>query len=865
MDLEVSGAVAFPVNSLTQLTRDGRKSQIAIEYSYRFRADNPGAHVFWVYAANAERFDQAYKDIAEKLGLPRRNDPNADVCQLVFEWLNQDTKARWLMVVDNADDGELFFHSIDLKVSISKVGKTKKPLNDYLPRKLGSNRHVLFTTRHRQLGEDLAHGELPIEIKPFEVEDAKRMLRSKAEGIADDQDGPDSERLLEVLGFIPLAISQAAAFMRRNRMSQQRYLTALEKDEKNLTEHLSTELRDPRRESAIPNSIFRTWKLSFNQIQEQEPRATEILSLSAMLDRQQIPEWLLRKDDEWEVDFSMAIGTLEGLSLITKEIREETFSMHRLVQLSVQAWLEQHKKVFHFTEETLKLLADRFPYNHLASEYQYHCQSLYPHAHATLQYRLLSKSGLKTRAILLHDLGLFDRFQGRYSLGHERLVEAYDVQRRVLGEYDSKTLLSLASLGDLLRLQGKYQESEEQLRLALKGQMEVFEPNDKHTLRTIYLLAMTLRFQKKDEEAESEIQKVLEGHENIFGTENAQYLVCLGLLASITSGQGNYETAEEIQRRVVNGQVSILGAEHSETLTSIHNLAGILRDQGKYEAAEKMLQQAVEGYEKTLGPEHPYTLDSITSLADTFREQGLYEAAEEMYQQAIIGYEKAFGADHPYTLRNVGCLAAVFREKGFDEVAEEMYRRVIRGFEKISGPEHSETLTCIYSLAGIFTDQGKYEAADELYRRAVKGYEKALGLEHEYTLNSVDGFAYSCRLQERYGEASALFERLIAGRQKTLGPDDPKTVQCVRHYSEMLDEMRKMQCRQAKDRYGKGFWILHISRPSSHRYRLLFGTTLTYLGTMSAVGRKRRRRRIYTEIDHHLRLITSIDRSIKTK
>jgi hypothetical protein len=52
-----------------------------------------------------------------------------------------------------------------------------------------------------------------------------------------------------------------------------------------------------------------------------------MLSLMAMLDRQQIPEDLLRRSDEKDIDFFTAIGTSEGLSLATKEVENESFAI----------------------------------------------------------------------------------------------------------------------------------------------------------------------------------------------------------------------------------------------------------------------------------------------------------------------------------------------------------------------------------------------------------------------------------------------------------------------------------------------------------------------------------------------------------
>jgi hypothetical protein len=66
--------------------------------------------VFWIYAANAARFDQAYRDIARKLKLPRVDDTDIDACELLSDWLNDDGSGPWLMILDNADNRDLFSH-----------------------------------------------------------------------------------------------------------------------------------------------------------------------------------------------------------------------------------------------------------------------------------------------------------------------------------------------------------------------------------------------------------------------------------------------------------------------------------------------------------------------------------------------------------------------------------------------------------------------------------------------------------------------------------------------------------------------------------------------------------------------------------
>ena len=252
--------------------------------------------MFWVHASNTPRFDQAYQEIAKKLNLPGWEDPEIDTRRLVCEGLDDGGHDRWLMILDNADDAEMFFPKAASDAPSGR-SEAKVLLSQYIPQK--STGSIIITTRSGRLGRDLANGEMPTEVKPFTIIEAERLLRSKV--LDDAWNEVDARKLLEALGYIPLAITQAAAFISHNSILVTEYLAALNKSYLNLKGHLSTELQDPRRDSKEPgaqNSVFRTWKLSFDQIRKQEPRAAEMLSLMAVLDRQGIPKMLLcRKDD----------------------------------------------------------------------------------------------------------------------------------------------------------------------------------------------------------------------------------------------------------------------------------------------------------------------------------------------------------------------------------------------------------------------------------------------------------------------------------------------------------------------------------------------------------------------------------------
>ena len=702
-------------STLTAANRNGRKSQIAIEYAYRFRESRPRSHIFWIYAASHTRFVQAYRDIAQTLELSGCNDPQIDPCELLFKWLSQDDSGPWLLILDNADDTNLFFHSHELSTT---EAQSSKPLIDYLPRKLDSHRLLVITTRSRTLGEDLSNGETGVEVPAFSFPEARELIRSKLKKNSELLDIPDMERLFDILGYIPLAISQAAAFMDRNRMSLREYLAALEKDERNLIDHLSHDLQDHRRERGFPNSVFRTLKLSFDQIQAQEPLTAQLLSLMAMLDRQRIPKRLISYTVERSVDFSTAIGTLNGFSLISEELGKEIFGMHRLVQLSVYQWLGNEDRKVRYARQALQLLAAHFPNGE--HENKAKCESLLPHTQAVLKHKLASGEDQLHRAQVLYNISWFNWRQGRYTPAFQAISEAYNIYRERLGDIAITTLQSLTLFAWVLQSQGKYEAAEEMSRRALEGREKILGFEHLDTLTSVDILASIRRDQGRYEAAEEMNRRALEGREKILGFEHPDTLTSVDNLASVLRGQGKYEAAEEMNRRALEGREKILGFEHPDTLTSVDNLALFLRGQGKYEAAEEMNRRALEGREKILGFEHPDTLTSVDNLALFLRDQRKYEAAEEMNRRALEGREKILGFEHPDTLTSVDNLALFLRDQRKYEAAEEMNRRALEGSEKILGFEHPDTLTSVHNLASILQDQRKYEAAEEMNRRALK-------------------------------------------------------------------------------------------------------------------------------------------------
>jgi hypothetical protein len=106
--------------------------------------------------------------------------------------------------------------------------------------------------------------------------------------------------------------------------------------------------------------VITTWQISFDQIHHINPVATALLSLMSMFDRQGIPEDLVNRGMD-QLDFEDAVASFMSFSLIWTEIREQSFGMHRLVQLSIRQWLKQQGQFHKWVQQSQRVIEEAFP------------------------------------------------------------------------------------------------------------------------------------------------------------------------------------------------------------------------------------------------------------------------------------------------------------------------------------------------------------------------------------------------------------------------------------------------------------------------------------------------------------------------
>ncbi|KAF5633970.1 hypothetical protein F25303_8941, partial [Fusarium sp. NRRL 25303] len=200
------------------------KTQIALDYAYRRCDADDECCVFWVHADSKATFLADYKTIGKKLGVDERLD-GTDLLDAVRHAIEE--RSKWLMILDNADDLRLF--GVGRQATSEETNEHQNQnLQKYVP--CTSQGTVLWTSRDAHIAGTLVGARRSVEVRSMIMEEATVLLAKirdepSTSGQATGEAGVDA--LLEELQCLPLAISQAGAYMRRLSMTAEQYLSLL--------------------------------------------------------------------------------------------------------------------------------------------------------------------------------------------------------------------------------------------------------------------------------------------------------------------------------------------------------------------------------------------------------------------------------------------------------------------------------------------------------------------------------------------------------------------------------------------------------------------------------------------------------------
>lgn len=770
------------------------------------RERSPDTWVFWVHASNATRFEQSFRDIADKAKIPGRRDTNVSIFELVYNWLRDEQKGKWVIILDNVDNAGFLLEQPSISHESRISGQRKRPLKEYIPP--SPNGSILITSRNRSAALQLVEWKDIIDMEPMDKADAVILCRKKL-----DVEGKEEEtsKLVEALEFMPLAIVQAAAYIkeRERRCSLEHYLEKFQKSDGAKTGLLNHEAGQLRRDWEARSSIILTWRISFDHIRETRPSAAELLSLMSFFDRHGIPEFLLRNeevqvkdsqsegverdvkaqspaqltdedspsesstDDRFETD----IATLRNYSFLSLTKDPQVFQMHRLVQLATQKWLNVHGEFEVWQGHFIRHIYNQAPTGDYENWTKW--QKLFPHVKATLLQHPDGKDALTEVARILYYGAWYSIRMGNFSDAEKMVVRSLNISKTLFGERTREIARRMDLLADIYRATWRLTEAEKLLKQSRDLKLEFFEADDPGTLQTMEILALTHVAQGRLKEGVELLSAVLETRKRVLGADHKDTLTIMVHLTLMYNSQGKLEESERLLLQVVDTRKKTLGMDHPDTLLTANNLAETYRNQGRLREAEELQLQVVETQKKKLGADHPDTLVTFNSLAETYRNQGMLPEAEKLQLQLVETQKKKFGMDHPDTLLVMNNLALTYQSQGRFPEAEELQLQVMESQKKNLGMDHPRVLITMNNLAVTYRGQGRLKEAEELQLPLVQTQKKKLGMNHLETLVAINNLAVTIQSQGRLREAEDLQLPLVDAAKRLVGAEHPFAIKIM--------------------------------------------------------------------------------------
>lgn len=694
------------------------KSQLAAACA-RQRISQRWRVVAWLPAEDPGQLLAGFERLAARLGLAGDGQDSKTSALRVRNRLEEDGQ-QCLLVLDNAASADVV-----------------RPL---LP--AAGDAQVIVTSSHQALA---ALGT-QVQVDVFTSDEAATYLALRT----GSPDQPGALQVSDELGFLPLALSQAAAVIAGRHLDYATYLHRLA--DVQAADYLARTEDDP-----YPRGTAEAIILSLDSAAQHDPEGLgrQLLEIASVLSPAGTTRTALlaaARAQPGRRRFQPRHG-----QLVTGEMVDR--ALQSLTDASLLTWTEStssvvaHRLVMRVVRERAasdKTLAATF------ARAVGGLQAMLPPREDTWQHPALMQEFVKQVIVLTGRAG---RFPG------------------VPASHAEKDLLTLRTrAGSYLLEVFDFSRAIPLLEQTLTGRQRLMGSGHPATWHSRNDLAVAYQAAGRLEDAIALHEQTLTHLQQSLGPRHAATLTSCNNLALAYQQAGRLQDAIAGHEQALTGLEPLLGPDHDTTLRCRSCLADAYRATGRLNDAIAQHQQALAGFQRVLGPDHPTTLNSVSCLALTYQQAGRLEDAIALHEQALASSQRVLGPDHPGTLRFGHNLGDAHTEAGHIDAAIAIHEQTLSSCLRILGPDHLDSLSSRGGLASAYQAAGRLDDAIAVYEQALTDRRRMLGPDHPDTLSSQSNLACAYDAAGRLQDATALHEQVLTDRRRVLGADHPDTL-----------------------------------------------------------------------------------------
>lgn len=756
------------------------KTQLALQHAHNTKY--PYNLKAWFSAENSDHLRQKYLEFAKALGYAEKTPSLESAIFYVNHLLLR--YPGWLLIFDNVNSYE--------------------EIAPFIPEGGG---HVIVTSRNRQWPDKFEILALDI----MSEEESLNLLRILIHRPVEAQEVNESKELLKLLGYLPLAIAQAGAYIRQNQITIPDYLSLYKKHESELL--LDNTI--PEGSHNVPVAI--TWDISLAELtkkgkfKDQSLIALYILKASSYLGAEKIPQDLLLTllKEAYpnlaspDLALSKAIGILWKYSLINTNEKGEV-SIHRLLQVVLRDQHKENKDTSHdpalssITKDWYHILFKgiyrEFRKNTQLLEDDVRIKNLLPHFQ-TLAYhyqKLWPDSKTPELGRIYHALSFaFNLFGDRkYAVEHGKIALA--IFEKHYDSHPEDVAKNLNNLGYIFMEMGEVNTAKIFLERSLNIREKLHGKNSVENVTVMSNLGRVYRElgnPKKSKELLESVLTILKKH------PDEQKSFDLVLADTFSSLRDAYWDLNEVERgkNVLIEALNILekhyGKNHPRVAKTLFSLSGAYGDSGNYKQQKILLERTLNIHEQYYGIMHPETAKTLTMLGDTYRLLGDARKAKELLENALKIREQYYGINHPEVARTLNKLGDAYSDLGDAVQARALHERTLKIREQYYGKNHPSVSKALNALSHDYGFLGDPKQQQILSTRALNIQEAYYGKNHPEIANTISSLAYAYRALGDTKQSKLLQERALKIKIEHFGMNHPEVAKTMADLGDVYGDM----------------------------------------------------------------------------
>ena len=687
------------------------KTQLALYHAHQARSGMlPYRLRWWIAAEQRDSLQLSYRKLAEQAGVAV--DPSCDLPSLVSAvnaWLSG--QRHWLLVFDNVPSYDA--------------------VRDILPATVHPSQHVILTSRHTHW--PAACRKVPVDV--MEASEAMALLKAAADiASSDSSQERDISLLVSELGRLPLALSQAGAYM------AQLVITVSAYRKQHGDSLLNSQATMPTGD-LYQQAVASTWNVSIAGVEEQSRWQSTpflgrlLLTGVAYLDPDGIPRSLLHRwlDFALQVEAASAVTSssspLQWLLTIPRALWRWTTAASSPPAASAlmrvdSAALDALLALLH-SFSLISFTAGSNPSIRMHRVLGRVLRHQHQHQHQLLQQRPQHHQRQQSAAAGKDGNSVFPPFD---------LSWCETMARCVIEEYlQSAELPALRDVSLLSQMQSLRQSLD-------RHGTGCGWLNSLARAELLSSMGQVLLFRLRDyAKAKEELEASLAIFEAQYGSEHVRVAREQSRVGYACTELGDYRRAKELQQRALHIQEAQYDADSVLLAPTLNHLALAHRGLHQYATATEMLQRALAIDEARFGRHHVAVAAELVDLGAVYVSLGNDSKARELLERALIIRQAQYGADHIDVAVTLSNLGGTYLSLGEHAKARDTLQRALDTLQAQYGEHHIVLALPLDSLGNVYRELGDQRMAIELLQRALAIKERHYGSGHAQVATTLNG------------------------------------------------------------------------------------------------------------------------------